>query len=189
MVLLLGICLALSIALVWLIYKKNLQAKRANDQKIEKLSEDIGGKDRELTSKIMLINQKNHLLEKLISELELLKKSDVSSATIHNLQMELKQELSPNAWKEFELSFNEVHPGFQQRLLEKFPELIDAEGRLLYSRGYSLDAGKQELNLNRNDLPVSSGLLLLRLKRTISSFQRQAADAIAIGTKIPGNCV
>ncbi len=177
MVLLLGICLALSIALVWLIYKKNLQAKKeagrvkwANDQKIEKLSEDIGGKDRELTSKIMLINQKNHLLEKLISELELLKKSDVSSATIHNLQMELKQELSPNAWKEFELSFNEVHPGFQQRLLEKFPELIDAEGRLLYSRGYSLDAGKQELNLNRNDLPVSSGLLLLRLNGQYHHF-------------------
>ena len=137
LVLLLGICLVLSIALVWLIYKRNMQTKKeagrvklVSDKKIEKLSEDLGGKDRELTSKTMLINQKNQLLEKLISELELLKKSDVSSATIHNLQMELKQELSPNAWKEFELSFNEVHPGFQQRLLEKYPELTPAERRL-----------------------------------------------------------
>jgi len=137
LVLLLGICLALSIALVWLIYKRNLQTKKeagrvklVSDRKIEKLSEDIGGKDRELTSKTMLINQKNQLLEKLISELELLKKSDVSSATIHNLQMELKQELSPNAWKEFELSFNEVHPGFQQRLLENHPGLTLGERRL-----------------------------------------------------------
>jgi tetratricopeptide (TPR) repeat protein len=135
--LLLAICLVLSIALAWLVYKRNLQTKKEaglvkhlSDQKIEKLSEDIGGKDRELTSKTMLINQKNQLLEKLISELEQLKKSDVSSATIHNLQMELKQELSPNAWKEFELSFNEVHPGFQQRLLENYPELTPAERRL-----------------------------------------------------------
>ncbi len=134
---LLGISLALSIALVWLIYKRNLHTKKeagrvkmVSDQKIEKLSEDLGGKERELTSKTLLINQKNQLLEKLISELELLKKSDVSSATIHNLQMELKQELSPNAWKEFELSFNEVHPGFQHRLLEKYPELTPAERRL-----------------------------------------------------------
>lgn len=136
-VLLLAICLVLSIALVWLIYKRHLQTKteagliqQLSDKKIEKLSEDIGGKDRELTSKTMLINQKNQLLEKLISELEQLKKSDVSTATIHNLQMELRQELSPNAWKEFELSFNEVHPGFQQRLLENFPELTPAERRL-----------------------------------------------------------
>ena len=135
--LLLAICLVLSIALVWIVYKRNMQTKKEaglvkqlSDQKIEKLSEDIGGKDRELTSKTMLINQKNQLLEKLISELEQLKKSDVSSATIHNLQMELKQELSPNAWKEFELSFNEVHPGFQQRLLENYPELTPAERRL-----------------------------------------------------------
>jgi tetratricopeptide (TPR) repeat protein len=137
LVLLLGICLVLSIALVWLIYKRNLKTKKeagrvklVSDQKIEKLSVDLGGKERELTSKTLLINQKNQLLEKLISELELLKKTDVSSATIHNLQMELKQELSPNAWKEFELSFNEVHPGFQHRLLEKYPELTPAERRL-----------------------------------------------------------
>ena len=135
--LLLAICLVLSIALIWLVYKRNQQTKneaslvkQLSDQKIEKLSEDIGGKDRELTSKTMLINQKNQLLEKLISELELLKKSDASSATIHNLQMELKKELSPNAWQEFELSFNEVHPGFQQRLLENYPELTPGERRL-----------------------------------------------------------
>lgn len=42
-------------------------------------------------------------------------------------------------------------------------ELIDAEGRLLYSRNYTLSSGKQTLRLNRNDLPVLSGLLLLRL--------------------------
>ncbi len=134
---LLGVSLLLGIALIWLIYKRKNEARREagivkllSDKKIGQLSEDLNTKERELTSKTIFINQKNQLLEKLISELELLKKPDVSSATIHKLQMELKQELSPNAWKEFELSFNEVHPGFQGRLLEKYPELTPAERRL-----------------------------------------------------------
>ena len=46
------------------------------------------------------------------------------------MQHELKQELSPNAWKEFEVQFNDVHPGFQNRLLEKFPDLSPTERRI-----------------------------------------------------------
>ncbi len=49
-------------------------------------------------------------------------------------------------------------------------ELIDAEGRLLYSRNYTLSNGNQELHLNRNDFPVSSGLLLLRLNGQFHHF-------------------
>jgi len=134
---LLGICLLLSLSLIWLIYKRHTEAKKeagrvqkVSEQQIEKLSEDLTGKERELTSKTLLINQKNQILEKLINELEQLKKSDNSSATIHHLQVELKQELSPNAWKEFEVQFNEVHPGFQQRLMAKFPGLTPSERRL-----------------------------------------------------------
>ncbi|HOW31331.1 MAG TPA: tetratricopeptide repeat protein, partial [Bacteroidales bacterium] len=134
---LLIISLLLSAALIWLIYKRQREAKREaglvkqqSALKIGQLSEDLTAKERELTSKTIFINQKNQLLEKLIAELEVLKKSEVSPGAIHQLQVQLKQELSPNAWKEFELSFNEVHPGFQQRLLENHPGLTPAERRL-----------------------------------------------------------
>lgn len=136
-VVLLGTCLVFGIALIWLIYKRQKEARREtsrirqiSEQKIEKLSEDLSVKERELTSKTVFITQKNQLLEQMISDLEQLKSSDLSSASIHQLQMKLKQELSPNAWKEFEIQFNEVHPGFQIRLLEKYPELTPAERRL-----------------------------------------------------------
>jgi len=137
MVALMGICLLFGVVIIWLVYKRQQEAKREtgrikqiSEQKIEKLSVDLTVKERELTSKTVFINQKNQLLEQMISELEQLKSTDLSSATIHQLQVKLKQELSPNAWKEFEMQFNEVHPGFQNRLLEKYPGLTPAERRL-----------------------------------------------------------
>ncbi len=134
---LLGISLILAAALLWLIYKQRREArletgniKKQSEQKIEQLNEDLTLKERELTSKMIFINQKNQILEKLIEELDELKKTEVSAQSIQHLQLQLKQELSPNAWKEFETQFNEVHPGFQSRLLTGYPDLTPAERRL-----------------------------------------------------------
>jgi len=134
---LLGISLILAAALLWLIYKQRREAKletgnikKQSEQKIDQLNEDLTTKERELTSKTIFINQKNQILEKLIEELDELKKSEVSAQSIQHLQLQLKQELSPNAWKEFETQFNEVHPGFQGRLLTGYPDLTPAERRL-----------------------------------------------------------
>lgn len=133
-----ALCLILAIALIWLFYKRHhdiramaLREKAVKQKEIEKLSDDLSLKERELTTKTVLMNQKNILLQKLIEELEVLKEDNGNSGNkIGQLQYELKQELSPNAWKEFEVQFNEVHPGFQNRLLEKFPELSPTERRL-----------------------------------------------------------
>ncbi|KAF0198921.1 MAG: hypothetical protein FD166_912 [Bacteroidetes bacterium] len=134
---LLGISLLLGIALIWMVFRRINEAKhqagvirQQSDEKIGRLSEDLISKERELTSKTIFINQKNQLLEKLIGELDELKKSEVSAQSIQHLQLQLRQELAPNAWKEFEIQFNEVHPGFQGRLLENYPELTPAERRL-----------------------------------------------------------
>lgn len=136
-VMLLAISLLLGFALIYLIFKRVKEARKEtgrirqmSEAKIEQLSEDLIGKERELTSKTIFINQKNQLLERMIQELEALKMQDISSQSIQRLQLQLKQELAPNAWKEFEIQFNEVHPGFQARLMEGFPELTPTERRL-----------------------------------------------------------
>mgnify|MGYP002410157066 CR=1 FL=1 len=136
-VLLLALSLLMGVTLIYLIYKRVKKVRKEtgrirqmSEEKIVQLSEDLIGKERELTSKTLFINQKNQLLERIIKELEELKTQEVSSQSVHRLQMQLKQELSPNAWKEFEIQFNEVHPGFQTRLMEGFPALTPAERRL-----------------------------------------------------------
>ncbi|MBK7173335.1 MAG: tetratricopeptide repeat protein [Bacteroidales bacterium] len=137
LVILMALCLILSAVIIWLVYKRQKEAKKEtakvqqlSEEKIGKLNEDLSVKERELTSKTIFINQKNQLLEKLIKDLEELKQSGGAAAAIHGLQSTLKQELSPNNWKEFELQFNDVHPGFQNRLLEQYPELSPSERRL-----------------------------------------------------------
>jgi len=135
--LLLGVSLLMGIALIWMVFRRIKEAKhmagvirQQSEEKIGQLNEDLIAKERELTSKTIFINQKNQLLGKLIGELDELKKSEVSAQSIQHLQVQLRQELAPNAWKEFEVQFNEVHPGFQSRLLEQYPELTPAERRL-----------------------------------------------------------
>lgn len=135
--LLLVISLLLGLALIWLVFRRAGEARREagrirqmSDERISQLNQDLDSKERELTTKTVFINQKNQLLEKLIAELEELKNSEVSAQSVQQLQMRLKRELSPNAWKEFEIQFNEVHPGFQARLLRDYPDLTPAERRL-----------------------------------------------------------
>ena len=134
---LLGITLLLSGAVIWLVYKRQKEAtrevgrvKQSSEESIEKLHDDLVNKERELTTKTISINQKNQILEGLIGELDKLKNSNPTSSAILQLQNQLKTELSPNTWKEFEIQFNEVHPGFQNQLLKRFPELSPSERRL-----------------------------------------------------------
>ncbi len=134
---LLGITLLLSGAVIWLVYKRQKEAtrevgrvKQSSEESIEKLHDDLVNKERELTTKTISINQKNQILEGLIGELDKLKNSNPTSSAILQLQNQLKTELSPNSWKEFEIQFNEVHPGFQNQLLKRFPELSPSERRL-----------------------------------------------------------
>lgn len=135
---LLSVCLILAVAVIWLVYGRHIDQKKMashekslKEKQIVSLNESLQLKDRELASKTIFINQKNNLLQKFISELDSLKGETAGQPTkIDHLQRELKSELSPNAWKEFEVQFNEVHPGFQNCLLERFPELSPSERRL-----------------------------------------------------------
>jgi tetratricopeptide (TPR) repeat protein len=134
----LALSLFLALALTWVLYKRHVETrasslheKELKESEIEKLSDNLSVKDRELTSKTLLINQKNGLLQKIIGELDILNHENENDVDrIKQLQRQLRQELSPNAWKEFEIQFNEVHPGFHNRLLEKFPQLTPNERRL-----------------------------------------------------------
>ena len=131
------VSLLLSIIIIWLIYKRHNELKSIarreealKQKEIDELSENLRLKERELTSKAVFLTQKNNLIEKIIAELNEMKNEQPNSSKIDRLQHELKIELSPNLWNEFEVQFNEVHPEFQSRLIERFPELSPMERRL-----------------------------------------------------------
>ncbi len=134
----LSLILLLAVFVMWLIIRRHhdlrIIAKREEEIKqkeIDRLNENLSFKERELTTKTLFITQKNTLLQRLINEFDELKtEPDKTAMRLDQLKRELKKELTPDAWKEFEAQFNEVHPGFQSRLLEKFPDLSQSERRL-----------------------------------------------------------
>ncbi len=133
-----SLILALAFGFAWMGYRRYLDSKAIAREKeairqkeIEWLNNQLHAKQRELTAKTLSVTQKNNLIERLISEIKAIRETpDTISTWSARMQRELKQELSANTWKQFEIQFSEVHPGFQERLIGRFPELTPNERRL-----------------------------------------------------------
>ncbi len=111
--------------------KLHRQQQMLNLQHLEALELEIDGKNRELTSKTMFLNQKNEQINRLIRRLEEIRdNSDNSSEEIVTIVNELRADAPQSSWKEFEMQFLQVHPGFYQRLFESHPELTSYEQRI-----------------------------------------------------------
>lgn len=128
----------LSLIIIILLTRRSRDAKLLfrqqeilNLRHLEELEQELDGKNRELTSKMMFLNQKNEMISRLIRRLqEIRDNSDNSSEEIISIVNELRTDSPQSNWKEFETQFVQVHPGFYQRLFEKHPELTSYEQRI-----------------------------------------------------------
>lgn len=134
-----GIGLILSLVIVSLLFYlqrnkiRNSQLEQAH-LKLEKesLEKDIELKDKELTTGIIHLMQKNELIDH-ISEKLLKIKQDVDKDLQPEMQRvvtDLQSNLRPELLKEFEFRFQQVHENFYNILNEKFPNLSPSERKL-----------------------------------------------------------
>lgn len=134
-----GIGLILSLVIVSLLFYlqrnkiKNSRLEQAH-LKLEKenLEKDIELKDKELTTGIIHLMQKNELIDH-ISEKLLKMKQDVDKDLQPEMQRvvtDLQSNLRPELLKEFEFRFQQVHENFYDILNEKFPNLSPSERKL-----------------------------------------------------------
>lgn len=102
------------------------------ETKSAEMEQQLGCKNRELTSKLMLINSSNNMLESLVDKLTKVKSGSVgeSSQSLDEAISDLKYFINSAGLKEFELRFNEVHPEFMKHLLDRFPNLTSNEKNL-----------------------------------------------------------
>ena len=134
--LILGILL--SIVVIILLVNRIKYAKTLNRQqqmlslkKLEDLHNELDGKQRELASKMMFLNQKNELIGRIINQLQKLQNSsDIPYSEINTLVNELRTDSPQSDWKEFETQFVQVHPDFYKRLFERHPNLTSYEQRI-----------------------------------------------------------
>jgi tetratricopeptide (TPR) repeat protein len=99
-------------------------------QSIEK---ELQFKDKELTINLISLIKKNELLTEISHKLFEIGKSakkDETIEAINKIHRELRNSADDKMLKEFTLRFQEIHSGFYEVLLQKFPELTQNELKL-----------------------------------------------------------
>lgn len=115
----------------WIIEKENEQislAIQAEKDRNEQLQQKLDTNNRELVSNSLYIHQKNKLLDDLKKQLHDI---DELYPAIKSIKTSLREHKFLDAeWDKFRLHFEQVHPGFFEKLKTKHPNLTNNELRL-----------------------------------------------------------
>ena len=105
---------------------KNVELARKN------LQSELEFKNKELTTYIMSLMQKNEFIQNLIEQLRKLEKeqSPEIQDLLYGILHQMESGSSPESWKEFEMRFQQVHTDFYKKLSQQFPFLTNNELRL-----------------------------------------------------------
>lgn len=148
------------------------QQQLINLKHLEELEQELDGKNRELTSKMMFLNQKNDMITRLIARLQDIRdNTEHSTEEIVTLVNELRSDAPQGSWKEFETQFIQVHPGFYQRLFERHPELTSNEQRL---------CAFLRMNLNTKEIASITG----RSPKSIEVTRSRIRQKLALGRNL-----
>ncbi len=107
--------------------KKLIEAKR------NELNTSLELKNKMLTFKAMTEIHKTEIIQSILEDLKDIKHKAVKKETqnaIDYIAKRLKNNIDTNAWKEFEISFEQVHESFYNNLNKKHPDLTSGERRL-----------------------------------------------------------
>lgn len=115
------------------INEQNQQIKELLESEKQLLSQTVEHKQRELTAAAMYDHQKSELLQKLVEELRRLDSitNSLYTSEIKEIRRQIDTYLDlEKSWKNFKLHFEDVHPGFFDKLSHEFEELSPNERRV-----------------------------------------------------------
>jgi tetratricopeptide (TPR) repeat protein len=97
----------------------------------KQLQEALELKDKQLAAQVMYSLQKNEMISDLVSRIKetATQTPDGQKGSLGKIIRDIEAD-STEAWKEFEQRFQEVHAGFYERLMAKYPDLTSNERRL-----------------------------------------------------------
>jgi tetratricopeptide (TPR) repeat protein len=128
----------LLLMIIWLAYQKQGELKQSRLEKYavelnaeqlrlrnELLEAEIEMKDKQLTTEVMYRIQNNELVRDMVQKLLRinLTSGKESKEAIHSVVRGLEQTLEEKAWEDFEIRFQQVHPGFYEKLQQAYPDL------------------------------------------------------------------
>jgi hypothetical protein len=93
------------------------------------LENKLENKNRELVYQAIRLSAKEEAMVSIKSKIGKLNLSKKTYTPLFN-EIQANDSMNKNLWEEFELHFNETHPGFYKALLEKYSELTQSEIKL-----------------------------------------------------------
>jgi tetratricopeptide (TPR) repeat protein len=137
LLLVIGILLSLGAAVLLMIrYRKKSRLKdlelSLQAEKVKLLNEQLNLKDKQLATQVMYSLQRNEMISNLVQKFQKLEaeSNDVRKEGLGKILKDLEKNGQQDPWNEFEQRFQEVHSGFYERLMAKFPDLTPNERRL-----------------------------------------------------------
>jgi tetratricopeptide (TPR) repeat protein/DNA-binding CsgD family transcriptional regulator len=112
-----------------------IKSGKAKKNRLEKelLREKLEQKNKELTTYVMYLINKNELISSISKQLIKIKlniNNKESITALNEIINEIQLSLKVDTWKEFEIRFQEVHLEFYDKLAQKYPALTVNERRL-----------------------------------------------------------
>ncbi len=137
----------------------------------KRLEEQLQARNRELATKTLHVVQKNELLASLSGEIKsTLTQTKTDSSELRQLMRKLEQGIaSDEDWEEIKLHFEQVNPGFFDRLMKRQPKLTPKDLRLAAYLRMNLSTKEIASLLNFTVRGVETHRYRLRKKLELSS--------------------
>lgn len=140
----------------------------------QRLTDEVDFKNKELTLNVMNLLKKNEFLVEHTNRLiEIQQKASeaIIQADILQLIKSLQRSSGDDIWDEFEVRFKQVHSGFYDRLLVKFPELSPNELKLCAL--LKLNLSTKEICELTGQRPASLDVARSRLRKKLGILSSQ----------------
>ncbi|TAE00814.1 MAG: hypothetical protein EAZ97_04845 [Bacteroidetes bacterium] len=139
----------------------------------EKMQEILAFKERELTTMMIQVAQKNKMMSTIQKKLEKINENgNNSSENIKILGKSLQNNINLDGdWENFKLHFENVHPNFFGRLQEKYPNFTSND--LKFSAYLRICLGTKEIARLLNIDPKSVKMTKYRLKKKLNLSEEQ----------------
>ncbi len=127
-----------------IIHKQDVEIK---EHETNLLKHQLESKNRELTSKVLVMLKTNQMLENILKKLSLLNKNisinQVKAKDVSSIIREIENHSGNTLWQDFDTAFQGVHSEFYNKLLKINPQLTSTEIKM---------ASLLKLNLNTKEI-------------------------------------
>ncbi|MFZ4772251.1 MAG: tetratricopeptide repeat protein, partial [Ferruginibacter sp.] len=151
------VCLISGLIIILLLFSRHRFKAKSVVLEKESIEKELHFKNKELTINLISLIKKNEMLSDISNKMvEIGKgaKKDETKDAINKISRELRNSADDKMLKEFTLRFQEIHNGFYEALLQKYPELTQNELKL---------CAFLRLNMSSKDISELTGQRLLTI--------------------------